>query len=549
MDIDSIIDLTAEQREKYFEKKRKELAIPELAAACRQELYNSSEAEIISLIENPNVYLDPKLFVHLLEIVYKCNIFIFTRNSVGGELTLPRHLEAYFKNKSTKTCVFIFEHNGSESDNAQYPQCELIIRYNSENKSEEPSYNFKFSEPVSKGVNYVFNELKKAYISGKEIEDEIFSFNIQPQYQVIDKYGKARIFKFVFNTQNVDLITTPIQPLPIIESTNIYVNSIDIKTALEFCKIMNINILGQNTFNNRIKNIYGLIGTLDITIPILDALPIPGIPMTSQPIPYPESKISDLEIYNNNKKTARYITEYMFWMYSIFIHNNNIQVLDLNSIKAFVENKITIIPNYPYKNISNIFSLSSNMIQDGKLIVTSDEMLKRLIFVLRLEIIRNKPELVNYYKKSSIPNYYTDITDFDTYPHQIILSGDTSVDKLIQENKVNYNLQYKVDTNTIFPYFFRNELIDNNIYLAQNTNTINNALYIERTWRENEYNPGNEVITLEKEPFVFTLYSYANSQNINKKYINSNSPDNYKILGYKTEDERSLFTALLPIAN
>jgi hypothetical protein len=547
MDIEKIIDLdTVEEREIYLANKRKELATPEYAASCRQELYNFSEQEIINAIKNPNLYMDPKSFIHLLEIAYKCNIFIFTRKSIGGEITLPNHLEAYFKNKSSKQCVFIFEHNGSESDNAQYPQCELIIRYNSESKSEEPTYSFPFIEPISKGVNYVFNQLKKAYIGGTEIKDANFTFTIAPQYQVIDKYGKARIFKFIYNNQTIDIITTPLQPLPIIETKNNNINNINIEIALQFCYFMKINIEGQTIFNGNIKNIFGKIGNVDITIPVNNSPPIADIPIVNKNITYPESNVSDLQTYNNNKKIARYITEYLFWMYSIFINVNNIIILDINSIKSFIDNKVIIIPDYTYNNIGNIFTLSSNMIQDGKLVVTSEEMLKRLIFVLRLEIIRNKPELLNYYKKSSIPNYYVDITDFDTYPHQIILLGDTSVEKVIQENKVNYNLQYKVDINSIYPYFFRNKLIDSNIYIAQNTDNINNALQIERIWREKGYNIGSDVEnSSDREPFVFTLYSYTNSENINKKYINGIDPD-YKILGYKTEN-KSLFTALLPM--
>ncbi len=117
---------------------------------------------------------------------------------------------------------------------------------------------------------------------------------------------------------------------------------------------------------------------------------------------------------------------------------------------------------------------------------------------------------------------------------------------MIQENKINYNLEYKVLPNNIYPYFFRNQLIDNNIYLAQNTNNINNALKIERIWQEDGYNIGNDILDNEIEPFNFTLYSYKNSQDILKRYINVASLDNYKILGYKT-DTSSVFTPLLKL--
>lgn len=548
VDINKIIKLTnLDSRQKFLNNIRLSLAIPELASCCRQELYDLSEIEIINLIKDPNVYFDPKLFIHLLETVYNCNIFLFTRTNLGGELSLPRHLQTYLKNKSNKTCIFIFEHIGSESDNSQYPQCELIIKYNNENKNEEPTYNFKYNSIVSENTNYVFNQIKKSYILNKQIIDANFNFRIIPQYQVIDKYGKTRLFNFIFKKKNINMFTSPIQPLPIIENTSTTISKIDLETALEFAYIMNINIQYQNVFNNIVKNIIGYIGNVQIIIPVLDSKPVDNIQIISKPILYPEKYISNIKLYNTNKKNARYIIEYMLWLYSTYIHNNKFDIEDINNIKSFIKNKTYIIPKHTYDNIGNIFSLSSSLIYDGKLIITSEEMLKRLVYVLRLEIIRDKDKLINYYTKTTMSNYYVDITDFDIYPHQIILVGKSSIEKILKDN-IRYTLDNTIKINYNNAYFFKNNLIDNNIYIAQNSDNINDALKIERIWTNKKYNIGTEVDNeTEKEIFSFILYSYSNSQNITKKYINySEDKDNYKILGYK-KDNKSQFISLLSL--
>jgi hypothetical protein len=63
-----------------------------------------------------------------LERFFHYNIFIFVRDENNEEyLSLPFHKESYHKVKNNNKCVFIYMHTGSESDNAEYPQCEINI--------------------------------------------------------------------------------------------------------------------------------------------------------------------------------------------------------------------------------------------------------------------------------------------------------------------------------------------------------------------------------------------------------------------------------------
>jgi hypothetical protein len=71
------------------------------------------------------------------------------------KIIIPRNLECYYKMKNKDRCIFVFEHMGSRSDKALYPQCELIIRQVSEYKKETESV-FPYNSEISKNIFDVF---------------------------------------------------------------------------------------------------------------------------------------------------------------------------------------------------------------------------------------------------------------------------------------------------------------------------------------------------------------------------------------------------------
>ena len=151
-----------------------------------------------------------------------------------------------------------------------------------------------------------------------------------------------------------------------------------------------------------------------------------------------------------------------------------------------------------------------------------------------------------YHERKTINKYYIDITDFDKYSGQVILYGDESINKWMFENNVIYNLHDEVKIGVTTPYFFKNINIDNNVYLAQNTQNLEKASDIAVNWIRN----GNNVGLYAKEiPIVsFTLYSYKNSNDISKGIPIKGKPfsNDIKILGYKV-DNNPEYTVLLPL--
>ena len=102
-------------------------------------------------------------------------------------------------------------------------------------------------------------------------------------------------------------------------------------------------------------------------------------------------------------------------------------------------------------------------------------------------------------------------------------------------NKYIKNLPKNINTSISQPvYFFNNNLIDNNIYLCQQCNSIENALFIIDVWNKFKYNIG----TIDS----YKTDSIINEKDINLDYLvkklkNNNSFNLSKQEYYNTENE------------
>ena len=540
------------QRESRLNKERNDNATLSRAALCRQEMYDFNTDEIISAIRDPEVYMDPKLFTSMLEEIYNCNIYVFNRiNTPDGQLSIPRHLQAFYKTKRRSKCVFIYEHLGSTSDHATYPRCELIVRWRIGGGTEsDVSYYFDYNSKVSKGVRSIFNNMNQTYSLNRkiiEIEFPIANKDVKLINQFIDSYGKCRMISFKYERQFGTLLTSPIQPLNIPEINNLMIVKLDLNTALQFASTIGILISGQSIVRGVVKELHGILGNVVISIPVEDNNPIDGVPILDKGVSYLENDFSVIENYNRYKKLARYITEYIFWLFSKYLQEDSSRDTSLNTINNFFKEKVKIVKDFEYGQVDKIFSMNSGVMYRKKLVVKSEETLKRLVYILRVSLLRFRKKILEYHTHTVIENYYVDVTDFDQHNFQVILQGEKSVEKWINEQNINYKLYNSVQLGLFeVPYFFQNDLVDKNIYLAQNTDDLQKAIDISRTWLEDKYNPGNNP-SLSNELFRFTLYRYVNPKDITLFRVSGKPTSlDIKILGYKV-GVRSLFTVLLQL--
>ena len=541
--------LTVEDRDSYLAKFRKELATKENAAACRQEMYDYTSKQIIDIIRDRSVYMDPSLFTSLLEQHFNCNIFVFTRNGDKASLSIPRHDKSYYKNKRDAKCIFIYEHKGSPADKEKDTRCELIVKWRKIDK-DDVSYYSPYDSKISIGIREVYRLMNQSYSLDTEITETTFPSVTRCGFfeQGFDSYGKCRMLRFKFKGSYGTLLTDPLQPFVLPEVRNWVSTKTSKDTAIKFAKTINIELTGQGVRNRILKEIYGKIGGVNVIIPVNDSDPIPGLSESKDCICQPTSSFSVLANHNKYKKLARYVTEYMFWLFSKYMAEDS-KLPELEMINNFAINKIKIDADFEYGKVTKIFNERSGVMDDGKLVVKSEETLKRLIYTLRLSLRRFREKIEKYHERKTIENFYVDVTDFDHHPQQVIIYGEDSVAKWNQEKNSKHVIHDSIQFDIDIPYFFKNPLIRHGtMYLAQNTSNLKKAVEIAKVWSRSGFNIGGEAATGQEDVFdQFNLYRYLNHEDI-LDYIVEGSPNSYNIhvIGYKIKGV-SFFTVLLKL--
>ena len=133
--------LKSKDKEKYVADLRLVIADKIQAALCKQEMYDYTDAEILSSLRDVTSFLDPNLFYRAIEKTYNINLFVFApsldeekrlknKESSLGSIQMPRFKLFYSRAASPDfPTILIYRTMGSESDNLKYPQCELLLSY------------------------------------------------------------------------------------------------------------------------------------------------------------------------------------------------------------------------------------------------------------------------------------------------------------------------------------------------------------------------------------------------------------------------------------
>ena len=532
----------------FLKQYKKQLADNPFLNIARQELFDHTIDEIRDKVLDETQYFDPRSFVSVLEKIYGCNIYVFNRQG----LLLPRFEKKYFSTKiDSKYNIFIYQHRGSKNERATYDRCELIVRWDT--TGEDVDYYERNDTPISVKMKEIFSDVIKTYsfdkgaVGNQSLNSNFNYFSSAYVGQGIDAYGKTIMVRFNHNGEDGTILTSPMQPLPIPEITNWKINKIRLKTALNFLTSIKDRVkdIRQNVSNGIVENVSCFIGDISVTIPVLPSQPKNGFRSggINNGVDNLYDKSASLNsIFNRNKKLTRYISEYVLWLFSRYLSqsrgNQNVNDLAIEFSREEIEVDLSF--QYPEK-IEKSFSIDSPLLRRGKLVVKSEEIKRRLLYHLKLQIRRNMDKIVNYHLVPSIENYYIDVTDFDKQEGQIMIAGKDSLQNWIAEkismtNSFTGEIKLGIDT----PYFFKNSLISNQIYLAQNTDSLEKAIKIALVWKKGKgINIGNnfEVDGLEK--VRYTLYAYRSESEIKKYNINSELEENdldIKIVGYRYDD-------------
>ena len=440
-----------DRREKIFEIREKLAKLAETSDVY-QNAYIYTPKTIKTYLRDTKKYLDPKMFIRLLEEYFKVYIFIFSQNEENpyGVLSCPNHVKEYMRNRKdpTRKTVLIYEHMGSELDKAEYPQCELIIRIGSDEKQE-----FIFTEKyeVVKRTNEIFNEM---YFTHKKDGKIFLSFNSKIVGQGIDYYGKTRFLEFELDDseETICILTNPIPSISGIPFVYKY-KTVKYNLVKEWLRNEKISSTTEHIVENTVVGIKGVKGDVDFYIPLTESREQSKYIENEKDITASPSFLldkSELTLYNEYHQRARCIIEYMLYLFSLFYRRNNEnrekekekeKKIDQKYIESFVNNCITINSEFEYGSVNRLFSLTtSGVLNKNKLVLHNTEILKKLIYVLRVRLRDNMNEVKNYADYKYIQHYYVDIKDFSQTENQPIIYGQVALQKWIDNKKPRYNL-------------------------------------------------------------------------------------------------------------
>lgn len=443
-----------QERIKFMEQQKMELSKYVMnSGICKQECYNLTLDEISQNIVK-SVYFDPTLYIRAVEEFYNINIILFTRNSQtdvnkNGNYMLPRHDESkgyIFPIHKLREYVLIYEHTGGIY--TKNKSCELVVKHSKQNIT---TALFNTNDDIIKKVYKLWIQTFPIY----EADTQVVPItppgveHITAQY--IDVYGKTR--GLYYKNTNTFIYCMPIAPLnlPLVtdtqQSTN--VNSFTARYNLE--SVQDGLLIFKNGFKFYTQN--------------------------------SSSNIYSMNSFVYNKRISIHLIEMALYLYSIFLQktNNTTNLPTAKLVSQFVKKYITVKKDkkIEYK-INYLVENNPTTLQ-----LDSKELVHKLEYMIRVNLLNRRKEIINYYKSNHLFNYYNTIYDFTVQPDQYVY-----IFELLYKSNHDYKLYLKPPPKMLKHTFYMRYKGKN--YFAQPCRIISevtNRLYNWITYNKNLYIP------------------------------------------------------------
>ena len=530
----------------------------------KQECYDMNNEQILSYFKEDK-YLDPNLLYRFFEEYYKCNIITFTDGEdKKGRISIPRYSKNHIRFEYNKDLpfIFIYENNGTQFPILEYPQCELIVLgkktqkdYNIVNIFNPREYEFidrlmQFYNNINlsyylttkvKTIKYPFIKEK----SSKKVVNYLMNKRFEILSQSINAFGKTILLDIrdVETNNEFHIFTEPIPPINVVIKRYEKYKIVNYKYMKYVLDAMSGVISGKVVFKGMCVEVLFNINNINcsfrteefderkLNVPVKNDESIINIlKLDSEK----ESNMETIDAFVTNKKLARNLNEFIIYLFSKYLDDRNIKT-DINKthVEQFISENIGIDRSSTLE-LSKFYSLNfedyNQILVNGKLLIPSKSLIKRIIFSLEFIIQRDVNKLINYHTKKRMDNFFVNLSDFSIIPGQVTLYKEQSVLNYIND-KINKNrevISESIILNKTEPYFFSNNLIQPNvIFLAQRTETLQKACYVLYNWYKNGCNKGPELYedisktdynerkdystSLEKNLLV---YSYTNTFDI-----------------------------------
>lgn len=136
----------------------------------KQETFDYTNDELVNILNDPDRYIDPDLFVSIFQKYYNCNIFLYVVNeeNLNGSVVIPRHSQAYLTREidTSKPSILIVKYEVGKD----FPyQCELVSSMNiSDGKIKGVTFKFEGNSPIADMAIKMFYDSNEVFIVNPE---------------------------------------------------------------------------------------------------------------------------------------------------------------------------------------------------------------------------------------------------------------------------------------------------------------------------------------------------------------------------------------------
>jgi hypothetical protein len=530
--IEDILEITRDNRLAYLEEKRKEYS---KSAGYATENIPDMSINVIKEDILSNSYFNPRKYTELLERLYNVKIYTFTRDMDNDKSypLIPNYQSFITNLNKDDIVILLYEHMGNESDRAEYPQCELLIRWNRENK-EDLEYHYIKNDIISNLMKNIFKKsIDFQRMNGlypKVIKLPTFVI----KNHTVDSYGKTRVIETVFNDEPITIFTNvqvPFKKAP----KKIEINVIDNDVAMEFFNKHKIIPTGFYTYGDN-NELIGKYGGVDYSIPVNNSDNTFGLPLTDISFFNRKDEDNIMYAYNTNKRIARYLLECLIHTFSKYVNDNDLE-LNTNTLKRFSETIIKTDDELSLDDFSVDFS-SVKIIKDD-IISIPEECINALLY-RTLIILKRIPEyILEHYKKTYL-DYFQDIDDFNVKKNTIIIPYVTNLNIFTKQN----NLQIYKGLQLENKHHYISKLGERTFMICPTT-SMNNAMYLSYFYSENKHLP-TSIDSSYSIPANYTLYLFSTVNKYKTMIYGGFRPDEINIGVYKRNNVINYF-AMIPL--
>lgn len=554
-----------------------------------QETFGYSTEDILEILRNNN-YLDPFLFIRLVEYCFECSIYMISsdENNPEYKIEIPRcrlyHIKELDKEGNT---VIIYINKGTRTNTLEYPHCELVVL-----RDDESGRIYKLQRGNVTNTIYNMFIQRQMIISGNRIlkfYNIAKEMNATPISQEIDSYGKSSSLTMVEGIVDISKITTNdvksnkyLIFTVIFNPSYIYFCSsrsrevrVDLKVALgiDYGKL---SIVALDKIDDVIYGLWlGFIDPLDVVACILcNPIKVSSIRVelgddianiidTYRIYRHYERMTSKDSIIDRQKTLNKIITmlvELITYLFDVWIVCNKITSKEMykfynEHINYILDNTLDsidyynilqlprLLPQYTtYDNvISEMSKYSTNLFRliDGKWIIMLDSKKTYQGIISKLRLYASTRSTESTYRIMYIRSYYYNIGDFKSYRGNRIFNDRISLDQWISD-KVNditesdIYIHPKLDRALSFRNLPFAISYNDSIYMIQNVSNgnIDNACYVSYIWKTKTINIGYDVVipkTFDFNKITRLIYNATQDGTIIRSDSNYNDYDSVVI--------------------